>query len=172
MSKAFTREVDDAPERNARTRQSSGLPPDAQNLMTADGAQRLRDELDRLLLEDRPRAARLADPEERAREMAHLNQRIVEVQGLLRSATIVPPLTEAPGTVCFGATVEFRGADGRVSKIRVVGVDETDPERGWVSWLSPLARALLGASCGQRISLPTERGEEVVEVVEIGGNAR
>jgi transcription elongation factor GreB len=167
MSKAFTRESDDLPERSGRERQSSGLPPGAKNYMTADGAQRLRAELDRLVLEERPRAARLADKDAAAREVAHVNQRIAEVQTLLRSATIAPPPTEPLEEVCFGAVAELRDARGGMFRVRIVGNDETGADESWVSWLSPLGRALLGSRRGQRVSLPSDDGWREVEVVGI-----
>lgn len=167
MSKAFTRESDELPERSGRERQASGLPPGAKNYMTAEGARRLRDELDRLLLEERPRASRLSDKAAAARQLADIQQRIAEVQALLRSVVIAPPLTETPGEVCFGVLVTLRSRDGGELRVRIVGVDEAVPERGCVSWISPLARALLGAKRGQQIMIPAERGEQEVEVVGI-----
>jgi len=65
-------------------------------------------------------------------------------------AVIVPPPTEPTDQVRFGATVTIRDADGETT-YRIVGVDETDTEKNWISWISPVAKALLNARVGQRI---------------------
>ena len=136
MSRAFVKEDVDMPERITRRRSASGLPPGAVNYMSADGAQRMTDELARL----RKR------PGENGDEIVHL-------EGVLASATVVERPAPAD-TVTFGATVTVEAADGTVQIYRIVGADET--EVGSVSWVSPLGRALLGANLGQRVVLPGE----------------
>ena len=66
----------------------------------------------------------------------------------------------------FGATVQVRGAKGNET-YRIVGVDEADQARGWVSYLSPVARALINARVGQRVRFRYPCGEESLEVVNI-----
>ncbi len=73
--------------------------------------------------------------------------------------------------VRFGASVRVRRADGEEDDYRIVGVDEIDLDRSWVSWLSPIARALLNARRGQRVRFRFPSGEEELEIVEISYDA-
>ncbi|MEY2466117.1 MAG: transcription elongation factor GreB, partial [Verrucomicrobiota bacterium] len=70
-----------------------------------------------------------------------LNQRIQQLQESLASAVIVERPREPADRVRFGATVTVRERSGEESSYRIVGVDETDIDRGWVSWISPIAKA-------------------------------
>jgi transcription elongation factor GreB len=154
MSKAFTRESDDGPEVTATPTPRSPLPPGAKNYITPDGAERLRAELNRLRQQDRSSASEL------------LKQQILRLQESLTSAVIVPPAAETD-RVRFGATVTVRDRRGEESVYRIVGVDETDLDRNWVSWLSPIARALMNARVGERVRFKFPSGEEQLEVVRI-----
>ena len=64
-------------------------------------------------------------------------------------------------------SVLVRSSSGEESRYRIVGVDETDIDRGWVSWVSPIARALVNAQVGQRVRFKFPSGEEELEIVEI-----
>lgn len=167
MSKAFTRESDDLPDRPALPRQPSPLPPEAKNYLTPDGAQRLREELDRLVQVERPRLATLSDEGDNRRQLRVLDQRIGYLQQSLHSAVVVPPPAAPEDRVRFGATVTVREAGGGESRYRIVGVDETDLDRGWVSWLSPIAKALLNARVGQRVRFKLPSGDEELEIVRL-----
>lgn len=167
MSKAFTREEDDAPERNVPPRPVSLLPTGAKNYLTPGGAQRLRDELDRLLNVERPQVLASAAANESRRLLQPLDQRIHHLQQSLQSATIVPPPSGPEEQVRFGATVTVRERAGEEAKYRIVGVDEADFDRGWVSWLSPIARALLKARVGDRVWVRVPSGEEELEILGI-----
>ena len=154
MSKAFTKEDDDIPEPVRRVRQSSELPPGAVNYMTAEGARRLKSELDKL------KAAQSVQGKRR-------QQRTVELEHVLASMTIVPVQEPTPDEVLFGATVTVRAKSGELARYRIVGVDETKLEPGWVSWMSSLAKALIGAQVGQRVNLGEPPPGEEVEIVKI-----
>ena len=167
MSKAFTRESDDQPERPLPARPASSLPAGAKNYFTPAGAQRLREELDRLRQVERPRLAATPDDGEARRELQILDQRIFLLQQSLQSAEVVPPPVEPTDRVRFGATVTVRSRSGEESRYRIVGVDETDLDRGWVSWVSPIAKTLLHAPVGQRVRFKFPSGEEELEIVEI-----
>jgi transcription elongation factor GreB len=67
----------------------------------------------------------------------------------------------------FGATVVVREESGGESTYRIVGVDETDFDRGWVSWLSPIAKALMNARLGERVRFKFPSGEEELEIIDI-----
>lgn len=166
MSKAFTREEDIAAEPILRP-QLSTLPPGVKNYLTADGARRLQEELDRLSQVERPQAAALPNAEEAKIQLQILDQRIASLNESLRSAEIVLPPDTPQDVVRFGATVAVRNKAGEKSSYRIVGVDETDIDRGWVSWRSPIARALLNARLGQRVKFRFPAGEEELEIVSV-----
>ncbi len=167
MSRAFVRESD-SPQPPELPPPVSPLPPGARNLLTPGGARRLRDEADRLLATKRPAlAAAPTDDLEAKRELQLLDQRIRYLQESLRTAEITPAPAGLPEVVRFGATVTVREAGGSEMRYRIVGVDESDAERNWVSWLSPIARALSGARLGDRVTLKAPRGSRVLEIVGI-----
>ena len=164
MSKAFTRESD-LPETTFRPRPASPLPPGAKNYLTASGAEQLKQELDKLVNEDRPRLAVRSG--ETSDELQILQQRAEQIQDILRSAVIVFPPTNADDVVRFGSTVTVEERTGAESTYRIVGVDETDLDRNWVSWISPIAKALLNARVGQQVRFKFPSGEEVLKIISI-----
>jgi transcription elongation factor GreB len=147
MSKAFTKEDVDPPDRSGRVRSPSGLPPGAVNYITAEGATRLKEERARL---------QRVDPGP--------TERIAELQQILGSVTIVEAPDEAGEEVAFGAAVTVRDAAGQLTTYRVVGVEETQFYKNAVSWVSPVGRKLLSAGMGHRLAL---EGTEPVTVVGI-----
>jgi transcription elongation factor GreB len=147
MSKAFTRESDEPVAEPAPRRRDLELPPGVTNYVTPAGAQRHRDELDDLL--------RVPAPDGAAK------QRIADLADHLAVAEVVDP--QPHDRVRFGARVTLAGDDGSQTSYRIVGVAEADPRRGAISFLSPVARALLGARVGDTVKLPA--GE--LEVVAI-----
>ncbi len=146
MSKAFTREDVDPPERTGRKRSASGLPPGAVNYITARGARRLQAELAKL----------------RAKNINA--ERIAEIAGILASAQIVD-LPDAPSnSVAFGATVTVQDSNGKTETYTVVGVDELDFEPDAVSWISSIGKALLAGELGDRITLEDGRTAKIVKI--------
>jgi transcription elongation factor GreB len=167
MSRAFVRESD-VPQLPELPPLLSPLPPGARNYLTPGGAQRLRDELARLRDTERPRLASApADDPDAKRELQLLDQRIRYLQESLRIAEVTHAAAGAADTVRFGSTVTVREVNGSETRYRIVGVDETDLDRNWVSWLSPLARALMHAKAGQRVQFKAPRGTRELEVVAI-----
>jgi transcription elongation factor GreB len=166
VSKAFTREENEGPDLPELERPASALPPGMTNYMTADGAERLRQELARLIEIERP--ALLADPEKASarQKLAPINQRIDQLRESLESARVVSHPKGPAAAVTFGATVTVEGPDGR-EVFRIVGVDEVDPDHGQISWLSPVARALMNARVGQQVRFKYPCGEERLEVIAI-----
>ena len=167
MSKAFTREDDNAPELPNLPPLTSTLAPGAKNYITAAGAQKLRDEVQKLVEVARPELAEASDDPDAKRQLARLDQRIMQLEESLQSAEIVPAPEGPADVVRFGATVTVRESDGTETTYRIVGVDETDPDRNWVSWMSPIARALLNGKRGQPIRFKFPSGEETLEIIEI-----
>jgi transcription elongation factor GreB len=168
MSKAFTRESDDelANEPLVSGSALDLLPAGAKNYLTARGAHRFREELARLIQVDRPRLA--ADPA-RAGELRVLDARIKELEDNLLSAEIVPvPEDDRPEWVTFGSTVTVREQrGGALKRFTIVGVAESDSAAGAISWISPMAKALIRARRGDQVIVRSPAGEEKLEIVEI-----
>jgi transcription elongation GreA/GreB family factor len=146
VSRAFVKEDVDLPERSGRKRSASGLPPGATNYITARGAKRLRDELERL------RAANTN------------SERAAELEQILASVHIVDPPDSASNSVAFGATVTVRDKEGRIENYTIVGVDELDFEADAVSWISPIGKALLAADIGNWVTLEDARTAKIVKI--------
>jgi len=141
MSKAFTREDDDAPEPPPVARAMPVLPPGVKNLITASGAEELRREL--------------AQPGVTA-------ARAAEAQHILQSTVVRPPPPKPWDYVEFGATVTVR--DGvEVDNYRLVGANETDLDKNCINWCSPLASALMNGRVGERVSF-RDREIEILKI--------
>ncbi len=168
MSKAFTKE-DDAGEFPDLPRLVSPLAPGTRNLLTPAGARELRAELQRLQEVKRPPLMVAAQSDGEARhQLAVLDQRIAYVQESLSTAKIVPPDAAAnDDRARFGATVTVENPTGEKTSYRIVGVDETDLDRNWVSWQSPIARALLNSRVGDRVAFKFPSGETELQIVKI-----
>jgi transcription elongation factor GreB len=165
VSKAFTRE-DAGPGVPELVRPVSALPPGAINYMTADGAERLRQELAKLVETERPPLAAKSENAEAAEKLALIDQRIFQLEQSLQSAQVISNPKGPAQSVTFGATVTVRGPEGR-EVFKIVGVDEIDHERGHISWLSPVARALMTAKVGQQVRFKYPCGDEQLEVISI-----
>ena len=111
--------------------------------------------------------AKAAADREAKRELAQLDQRILQLQASLAQAEIVPPPQAGATTVQFGSTVTVRDSRGEESVYRIVGVDEADFARNEVSWLSPIAKALLNAKLGQRVPFKFPKGATELEIIRI-----
>jgi transcription elongation factor GreB len=166
MSKAFLRESDFA-DFTEIPPPVSALPSGAKNYMTARGVERLQSQLAGLVAE-RPAmfTESVGDPEAK-RALQTLDQRIRYLRESLRTAEIVPAPDHPDDRVRFGATVAVRESKGEVSHYRIVGVDEADPDRGLINWTSPIARALLNARQGEKVTFATPVGPKVLEIIEV-----
>jgi transcription elongation factor GreB len=164
MSKAFTR--DDDSSEPVLQRPVSPLPPGVKNYITADGAKRLEEELKQLREIERPPVVTSNDPA-KLELLQKIDLRIAYLDQSLQSAEVVSPPNEADDKVRFGATVTVRDKAGAETKYRIVGVDETDIDRDWVSWRSPIAKALLNARIGQRVKFQIPAGVQEWEIVAI-----
>jgi transcription elongation factor GreB len=177
MSKAFVKE--DAPEPETAEPEAPALPAGGKNYITEAGFARLQGEKRRLLEVDRPEvvktvawAASLGDRSENAdyiygkRRLREIDRRVRFLIKRLESAEIVRSSGRDTDQVFFGARVRVRGASGERS-VRIVGVDEVDPANGCVSWVSPIARALIKAREGDTVTLRTPAGNEQLEILEV-----
>jgi transcription elongation factor GreB len=167
MSKAFTRDENEGPEIPDLLPTASPLASGAKNYITPQGAQKLRDELERLVEVARPELVDARDDPDAKRQLARLDQRIIQLEESLHAAEIVEPPSGPADVVRFGAYVTVRESDGSEMCYRIVGVDETDLDNNWVSWMSPVAKALLNRKRGERIRFKFPSGEETLEIKEI-----
>lgn len=183
MNKAFTRENDAAPDDDDEVEQAPPLPAGSRNYMTPGGFARLKGELDRLVAVERPEliatvawAASNGDRSENAdyqygkRRLREIERRIRFLVKRLDAAEVVDPEARARDgvdQVFFGATVDYAARDGERRTISIVGIDETDTMHGYVSWISPIARALTKAREGDIVAFRTPSGAEEVEVLEV-----
>jgi transcription elongation factor GreB len=163
MSKAFTRESDDAPEERL-ARPATVLPPGVKNLLTPGGALQLRQELERLTAEES--SLRGNNDASKLRQQS-LASRALQIHRTLQTAVITGPPAVTDDVVRFGATVRVRERSGEMTSYRIVGADETDLDQNWVSWLSPIAKALLNARVGQSVRLKLPGGEEQLEILGV-----
>jgi transcription elongation factor GreB len=180
MSKAFTKESDgedddDLPE------DMGGLPISAKNYMTPQGFARLREELDALMRRERPEVVKVVtwaagngDRSENGdyiygkKRLREIDRRVRYLSKRLANAEVVDaakrPKTEQ---VFFGATVTYANAKGDERTIKIVGVDEVELDKGHVSWISPIAKALLRAEEGDVVKMRTPAGIEEIEIVKV-----
>ena len=101
------------------------------------------------------------------KRLREIDRRIRFLIKRLEIAEVVDSKGQDQDQVFFGATVSVRDSAGRARSLAIVGMDEVDPARGRVSWISPVARALLKARVGDSVSLHTPSGAEELEVVDI-----
>ncbi len=182
MSKAFTKETDqDEDELDA---QLLPLPLGSKNYITPGGHQRLKDELTYLLNKERPAvtvavswAAKNGDRSENA-DYQYGKKRLREIDRRLRFLTkrrdiaeeidpAAPREDDAAERVFFGATVTYANAEGAEKTITIVGIDELDLKRGHITWISPLARALMKAREGDAVVLRAPGGVEELAIIEV-----
>lgn len=145
------------------------LPHGAKNYITPAGVEQLRHEL-RELAEERLVLVGEKNDADAKRQLQKLEQRMRYLQQSLASAEVVPAPSVATDAVRFGATVTVRDNTGAETRYRIVGVDETDLETGGVSWLSPLAQALLNSRAGERVRFKAPRGEMEIEILTVSYN--
>jgi transcription elongation factor GreB len=180
MNKAFTKESDAADDDD----DGPSLPPlpaGAKNYITPAGYARLRAELLSLIDVERPKvvevvhwAASNGDRSENGdyiygkKRLREIDRRIRFLTKRLDIAEVADPsLHHGSDQIFFGATVTYANAKGEERTITIKGIDEADHLHGEVSWVSPIARALLKAREGDEVSLMTPGGVETVEVIEV-----
>lgn len=180
MSKAFTKEndadLDDDSEVGA-----PALPQGLKNYMTPAGYKAMRDELAHLVKKERPEmvsivswAASNGDRSENGdylygkKRLREIDRRIRFLTKRTEIAEVVDPATQqALDMVFFGATVTYLNAAGDEMTVKIVGVDEVNPAISHISWISPVARALMRAKEGDVVVVQTPVGPEELEVLSI-----
>ncbi|EDY18405.1 GreA/GreB family elongation factor [Chthoniobacter flavus Ellin428] len=165
MSKAFTRESDDSGEEAALSRAST-LPSGARNRMTVDGAERLQKEL-AVLADQKAQLEETGEGEISRDELRRVTSRMQALSQRLADAEVIAISESRGDEVRFGMFVTIRDAGGVEDEYRIVGVDEVDLEAGWISWLSPLAQAIVGRKIGDVVQFQAPAGEKKLHIVAV-----
>ena len=154
---------------------------DVKNYITPKGFAKLQTELKKMLNKERPKitatvawAASNGDRSENAdyiygkRRLREIDKRIRFLTKRLEGAEVIDPLkVEKKNQVFFGATVTIEDEEGKQKIYSIVGIDEAEPSKGKVSWISPLAKALLKSKEGSLVTLRSPKGVQELEVVKI-----
>jgi transcription elongation factor GreB len=183
MSKAFTKESDGEDD-DAVVEEAVPPPPGVKNYITPAGLQRLRDELRFLLARERPAVTKVvawaasngdrsenADYQYNKRRLRQIDGRIRFLTKRIDAAVIVDPEAPREGRaatqVFFGATVRYANAAGTERVVSIVGLDEVDLDRNHVSWMSPLARALMKSGPGDSVILHAPGTTEQLQILDV-----
>lgn len=178
MNKAFVRESDDDDD---ELQQPPDIPSGTRNYITPAGHARLKEEFEHLVKRERPHvveivawAASNGDRSENGdyiygkRRLREIDRRIRFLTKRLDIAEVVDPLRQGDNDqIFFGACVTVADEDGQESTYTIVGVDEADVARGRVSWISPLARALIKSREGDSIRFQSPLGIRELDIVEV-----
>ena len=181
MSKAFTKEPDGQQDDDDDFPQLPQLPKGSKNYMTPQGYQRLKAELLGLIDDERPKvvevvhwAASNGDRSENGdylygkKRLREIDRRIRFLTKRLEIAEVVDPsVHHGSEQVFFGATVTYVDDEEVERRITILGVDEADASQHQVSWVAPVARALLKARVGDEVPLPTPAGVRMLEVLDV-----
>lgn len=179
MNKAFVKESDHDDDEDFPD--AAPLPPGTRNYITPQGYAALRAELATLMLEERPAmvkivswAASNGDRSENGdylygkKRLREIDRRMRFLTKRLEIAEVVDPSAQpTQDQIFFGATVIYSDPDGFEHTITIVGVDEAEPLNGRISWISPVARALIKSKEGDTVTLRTPGGIQDLEVIKI-----
>lgn len=182
MSKAFTKETDGTDDDGE---EPDALPANTKNYVTPNGLAALKDEFHKLMYDERPKvvevvswAAGNGDRSENGdyiygkKRLREIDRRIRYLTKRIESAEVVDPARQKNrDQVFFGACVGYARDNGTKQTVTIVGVDEANMAQGKISWLSPVARALMKAHIGDKVEIRTPSGLEKIEVLslEYGG---
>ena len=181
MSKAFTKESDTDDEGGGEGGALPPLPAGSKNYMTPAGYARLRAELLNLMDEERPKvveavhwAAKNGDRSENGdylygkKRLREIDRRIRFLTKRLEVAEVTDPsVHHGSDQVFFGSTVRYADETGEEREVTILGIDEADSAQSQVSWISPIARALLKAREGDVVKLATPGGVHDIEVLSV-----
>lgn len=183
MNKAFVKETDDEDDLDTGT---PSIPAGTKNYMTPDGHKRMKEELLHLIDVERPEVVRVVswaasngDRSENGdyiygkRRLREIDRRIRFLTKRLDLAEVVDPsVHHGSDQIYFGATVTYENLAGEEHTVTIVGIDELDPLNGKISWISPVARALIKAREGDSVVLKTPTGVDELTILEVSYPAR
>jgi transcription elongation factor GreB len=164
MSRGFIKEGDQ--EEVPMVPKRAYLPGGVTNFVTRNGMDELLAEKEALIREREDLS--IANENERRIAANYINARLQLLNNRIAEARVVDPKDQPQDEVTFGATVTLKNvASGKIQDFQIVGVDEADIAKGKVSFISPLARALINKKSGDRVNLKREKDEVVFEVLKI-----
>jgi transcription elongation factor GreB len=176
MSKAFTRESED----DGEEPQAEPAPPPAKNYISPAGYARLKAELKLLVETERPEvvrtvswAAKNGDRSENGdylygkKRLREIDRRVRFLIKRLEAAEVVDSAGRDSDQIFFGSTIRIKTKEGGERTVTIVGIDETDSPRNRISWISPVAKALIKAREGDTVALKTPGGVEELEILEV-----
>jgi transcription elongation factor GreB len=177
MNKAFVKESDSEDDDDAMP----AMPAGVKNYMTPEGHRRMKEELLHLIDVDRPEVVRVVswaasngDRSENGdyiygkRRLREIDRRIRFLTKRLDIAEVVDPsVHHGSDQIFFGATVDYENQAGEEHTVTIVGVDEIDPLNGKISWVSPVARALIKAHAGDSVMLNTPNGMDELVILDV-----
>jgi len=157
--------------------------PAVKNYITPAGLQRLKDEHEFLLQRERPAVVKVvawaasngdrsenADYQYGKRRLRQIDSRVLFLTKRINAAFVVDPAAPRPKAaatrIFFGATVTYKNADVE-NVVSIVGIDEVDVNRGYISWRSPLAAALMKASRGDRVAVRAPEKTDHLEIIDV-----
>jgi len=155
VSKAFTRESDEMEPADIHSVRTQ-LPPGTRNYITSEGADQLRHHLNELL-----EARRSAKSPDQRFDSA------IRKLGSILGTVVVAEVPTDQDKVAFGASIVVRDSNGDEETYRIVGVDEADPAHNRISWISPLARALLNHKAGDKILFRSPAGDQELTILKV-----
>lgn len=180
MNKAFTKEQDEEKESEHDTDSAPNIPRGSKNYITPRGADRLKKEYRELKFKERPEilkvvtwAAGNGDRSENGdylygkKRLREIDRRLRFLSKRIDSIEIADPTTIKSEQILFGATVTILDEDDIQKTYAIVGIDEVNLEKGHISWISPLASALLRNRVGDFVTFNTPKGIREVEIVKI-----
>ncbi len=179
MSKAFTKESDEGAFDEIIPEPKDLLPPGTKNYVTPEGGEALRTELTRLEDVLRPQVVKKKGSSTKGKKAAEgqslsprarlavIDRRIRFLRGRLANMDVVDPKSQDQDSVHFGATVTIADPEGNERVYKIVGVDESQPAEGRVSFISPVARALISAREGDVVRLELPSGVTELEILSI-----
>lgn len=157
-----------------------GTPPGEKNYITPQGLKKLQDEYQKLKYDERPKvveviswAAGNGDRSENGdyiygkKRLREIDKRLEFILKRLDVVEVVDPTTIKIDHIVIGATVKVQDDDGVEKVYKIVGADESEPEKGKISWVSPIARAMLKAKVGDYVTYKTPSGEKGLEILEL-----
>jgi transcription elongation factor GreB len=179
MSKAFTKESDEGPFDELIPEPRDLLPPGVKNYVTPEGGEALRAELRHLEQVVRPQLVGAKGQSDKSSagvegkslskrtRLAAVDRRIEFLNERIANMVVVDPKAQYQDSVHFGATVTVADAQGDERVYKIVGVDESEPSEGRVSFISPIGKALISAREGDSVVVELPDGSIEIEVLEI-----
>jgi transcription elongation factor GreB len=164
MSRGFIKEGDQ--EEVPMVPKRAYLPEGATNFVTRNGMDELLEEKEALIREREELI--ISNENERRIAVNYINARLQLLNNRIAEARVVDPEDQPQDEVTFGATITLKNiASGKIQDFQIVGVDEADIAKGKISFISPLARALINKKTGNKVTLKREKDETVFEILKI-----